>query len=454
MNIFVDFVEKIIGEISNFIWPIFLPFMLILGLYLSVKFIIKIQPETSVKSDLKIKNVIGPASISLGAMVGTGAIIGVLGSLSKLSEYGQINIEAMAMWAVIGSLIMIPVSYCETVISKILNMTPKKYIAKFISPTASMIYCVAFVILYILGIGGFQFSGIDIVTTIITNKFLGIELSQIQRYLFIIIPIVLVIAGIVLSRKHSIFINSMTYMIFSAVVLYFIFFMIFLFKTRAFAPVFFSSMIEGMKQPISMMIGVPAGFMFGVQRVMQTAEPGIGTMAMAAVEADSEPREAGQIALIPTIITVLVAIVVTSYITSYGVNTGIFNLPIDGMGRLNGYFMTAEKVTGVFGLIVLSLFTLLSAMTTLLGSYFFLGQLFHNSENTNIKIYLGIIILAGTMAVFGFNIIFDIVDLLIFVVAALNMIALSIFAKDKWKDYRIKDNNSEVTQIIKGKLVK
>jgi len=437
MNMIFEMLERAIGTASNAIWPFFLPFMLLLGLYLSLNFIARIQPLTSRKSNLRLVNAIGPASISLGAMVGTGAIIGVLGSLSKLYGYGQINIEAMAVWGVIGSLVMIPVSYCETVISKTVKMTPKKYIASFIGPRASIVYCISFATLYILGFGGFQFSGIDSVVTIVTGRFSGIELTQIQRYVFIVIPILLVMGAIVLARKHSVFINSMTYMIFSAVFLYFVFFAIFIARTSDFIPVYFGNMIEGMRQPISMLIGVPTGFILGMQRVMQTAEPGIGAMAMAAVEADSEPREAGQIALIPTIITVFVAIVVTSYITSYGMHSGYFELPASGVGRLGGYFVTAEKVTGLFGLTVLCVFTLLSAMTTLLGSYFYLGQLFDNSENKNIAIYLGIITLAGTLAVFGFNIIFDIVDLLLFVVAGINMIALSVFVKSKWKDYVI-----------------
>ena len=43
------------------------------------------------------------------------------------------------------------------------------------------------------------------------------------------------------------------------------------------------------------------------------------------------------------------------------------------------------------------------------------------------------------MAVFGFNIIFDVVDLLLFVVAGLNMITLAVFVKSKWKDYIIEE---------------
>jgi hypothetical protein len=444
MNMFIEVLELGIGKISNSIWPFFLPFMLLLGMYISTKFIFKIQPKTTKSSKLRLRNAIGPASISLGAMVGTGAIIGVLGSLSKLYGSGQTHIEAIAVWGVLGSIIMVPVSYCETVISKIINMTPRKYITLFIGRRAGFIYCLSFAVLYILGFGGFQFSGIDSVITIITSRSIGIELTQLQRYLFIIIPIIFAIAAIILTRKHSVFINSMTYMIFSAVMLYFVFFAVFMFKTGSYIPVFFNNMIEGISQPVSMLIGIPTGLILGMQRVMQTAEPGIGAMAMAAVEADSQPREAGRIALIPTIVTVFVAIVVTSYITSYGLSNGYFSLPANGVGRLSGYFITAEKITGTFGLIVLCVFTLLSAMTTLLGSYFYLGQLFNNSENQNIKIYLGIITIAGTLAIFGFNIIFDIVDLLLFVVASLNMLALSVFIRNRWKDYSILDMDNEV----------
>ena len=85
MNI-LDIVEKIIGTISNTVWPIFLPCVLILGAFLSIHTFTKIQPQTSEKSKVKIANLIGPASISLGAMIGTGAIIGVLGSLSKIGR--------------------------------------------------------------------------------------------------------------------------------------------------------------------------------------------------------------------------------------------------------------------------------------------------------------------------------------------------------------------------------
>ena len=163
--------EHAITNMSDFIWPIFLPFILIIGAITSIRTIFIIQRQTTNPSSLKLKNVIGPASISLGAMIGTGAIIGVLGALSKLSASGQRNIESMAIWALIGSIIMIPVSYSETLNSKVMKKMPKEYISMLISPLFGKLYAVCFVILAVFGFGGFQFSGIDSVSSILINRF-------------------------------------------------------------------------------------------------------------------------------------------------------------------------------------------------------------------------------------------------------------------------------------------
>lgn len=100
-------VEHLITKVSDAIWPVFLPFILVVGAIMAVRSIVIIQKKATEPAKLNIKNVIGPASISLGAMIGTGAIIGVLGALSKLSANGQANIEAMAIWALIKQFLRI-----------------------------------------------------------------------------------------------------------------------------------------------------------------------------------------------------------------------------------------------------------------------------------------------------------------------------------------------------------
>lgn len=440
-------IERMTSAISNVIWPIFLPILLCVGLYISIKTILGIKKETTSRAKMNLKDMIGPASISLGAMIGTGAIIGVLGSLSNLAGQGQIHIEAMAIWALIGSIVLIPLSYSETLISKIMKMPPKDYIGLLLSPAFGKIYAISFIVLYIFGFGGFQFSGIDAVATIITDRFIGIELAMMQRYLFVVIPLIVVSSMIVLSKKHDLFINSMTVMIGVAVAAYFIFFFIFVFKTTDHWEVFLNNLVEGFSDPVSMMLGIPLGLVLGLQRVLQTAESGLGALAMAAQESDSEPRAAAMISLIPAAVTVVVAILVTSYIASYGVSQGIIQLPADGISRLTGYIDTAVAVTGSFGLVVLSLFTLLSGLTTLLGSYYFLSVLLHTHENVNIAIYVGLITVAGTLAVFGFGIVFDVVDLLLFVVSGINVAAMTVFVRGRWKTYKLVEASESSEEV-------
>lgn len=443
-------VEHLITKASDAIWPVFLPFILVVGATMAFRSIVIIQKKATEPAKLNMKNVIGPASISLGAMIGTGAIIGVLGALSKLSANGQANIEAMAIWALIGSLIMLPVSYSETLNSKIMGKTPKEYIGDLINPKLGALYAVCFVALAVFGFGGFQFSGIDsVAATIMNNKF-GMELSLVQRYLFIVVPVILVVGALVLSKKHELFMGAMTYMIGTAVAGYFIFFTMFVVKTYDYIPTFFSSMIEGMKNPVNAMMGVPLGFILGMQKVIQTAETGLGALAMAAQESDSKPREAAMISLIPTAVTIFVSIVVTSYIASYGVEVGTLALlnadgtAADTVTRLGGYFKTAEHVVGIFGLVVLSAFTVLSALTTILGSFYYTTKLFkNNSANKNIAIYLVLIIAAGTLAVFGANVVFEAVDLLLFVLSGINVTALAIFTFKHWEVYKLNNNKED-----------
>ena len=436
--------EAVITGISNAVWPVFLPFMLIVGAFTSIRTIFMIQKKATRPAGLKFKNIIGPASISLGAMIGTGAIIGVLGALSKFYASGEVNVESMAIWALIGACIMVPVSYAETLNSKIMGKGPKEYIGELINPKLGMVYAVCFVALAVFGFGGFQFSGIDSVTKLVTDQFMGMNLTLVQRYLFIVVPVIAVVAALVLSKKHEIFMNAMTYMIGTAVAGYFIFFTLFVIKTSGYIPTYFANVLEGMTNPVNGFSGIMLGFVLGMQKVLQTAETGLGALAMAAQEADTQPREAAMISLIPTIITVVVSIVVTSYIASYGIDAGIITFQGGAAERLAEYFGTAQQVTGMFGLVVLCAFTVLSALTTILGSYYYMTKLFKkNHINKNIAIYLVLIIAAGTLAVFGANVVFEAVDLLLFVLCGINVTALAIFTIKKWKDYVITDKEDK-----------
>lgn len=438
MNSILLQLEHIVASISDFVWPIFLPFILLVGAFTSMRTLFIIKNQTTEKSKLDIKNIVGPASISLGAMIGMGSIIGVLGALSKYSASGEVNVESIAIWALIGSCVMVPVSYAETLNSKIMNKTPKEYIGELISPKLGFIYAICFVALSAFGYSGFQFSGINSVAAI-TSSNLGFELSQIQRYLFIVLPLIGIIATLVLAKKHEVFMNAMTYMIGTAVLAYFAFFIIFVIKTSHYIPTYVGNIFEGMLNPVNGVSGMILGFVLGMQKIILAAETGLGALAMAAQEADTKPREAALISLIPTLVTVFVAIIITSYMASYGLNEAhtISFANSNEVQRLSQLFDTARYVTGGFGAFVLSMFTVLSALTTILGAYYYMNKLFkNNSINKNIAIYLTLITISGTLAVFGANVVFEAADLLLFVLCGLNVTALAIFTIKKWKSYK------------------
>ena len=111
-----------------------------------------ISPDLAQTKVLLINDIAGYSKISLGAMIGTGAVVGVLGALSKLYASGQNNIEAMAIWALIAALIMVPVSYSETLNSKIMGKTPKEYISHLINPKLGLFYAICFVALVVFGL--------------------------------------------------------------------------------------------------------------------------------------------------------------------------------------------------------------------------------------------------------------------------------------------------------------
>lgn len=434
---------------SENLWLICILPIILLGAFFVIRTLFVTKNKISDPAKLSFKNFIGPASIALGAMIGTGAIVGVVGVVNKYVTTAQLNnglmfFESIAGWALLIALILVPISYCEPLCAKVMKSKPKEYIGKYIGKIPGKLYGICFVALAVFGFGGFQFSGIDSVGKYVAETYLNMEtLSLTQRFLFFVVPILLIVSALVLSKKHEIFMNAMTFMIGTAVVLYFIFFAMFIVNTFDYLPSFMNNLIEGMKNPVTATFGIPLGIILGAQKVIQTAETGLGALAMAVQENDSKPREAGMIALFPTTVTVFVSIFITIYITSYGFNEiQTFKLPeADAAIRLGMFFETANAVVPVFGSIVLCVFTVFSALTTILGSYYYLGKLFPGNDNRNILIYLILVTIAATLAVFGATIVFEAVDLLLLVLIILNLSALCIFSVKGWKKYKIHRKN-------------
>lgn len=424
--------QHILETVSSVIWTLFLPVLVVMAFLIWPKTIFKIKNKITKPSKPTLKQAVGPIAISLGAMVGTGAIIGVLGAISKLPD--GVSPEAIAVWSLVGVIIMIPLIYSEVIITKVLNKSPKEYISMLISPKAGTIYAFSFMILYVFGFGGFQFQGINDVVNVILNT-QGTELTIMQSYFFIVIPLFLFSSAVILTKKHDLFIGALTVMIVIAVGGYIIFLVAFVIGSGHHIVEYLSQMVKELTHPANIGIGLPIGLLFGLQRIIQTAEAGLGGLAMSSLESDSKPRAAGIIAIIPSLVTILIAILGTSYVASYGLAEGLMTK--DTL-NLSTFLYTAHAVTGAPGVVIVIIFAVLSGLTTLIGSYYFVGLLMNYTENQEIGLYMTLIFIAGTLAVFGAGIVFEMIDLLMFLVTALNVLALYMFIKKEWKKYIIK----------------
>lgn len=422
--------EHYLSILTNGIWSLFLPILVIVSLLIWPKLLFKLKNKLTDKSKPTLKQSVGPIAISLGAMVGTGAIVGVLGAIKKLPA--GVSPEAIAIWSLVGVVIMLPLIYVEVIVTKVMNMSPKQYISKLISPTAGSIYAISFMVLYVFGFGGFQFQGIKEVMSVVSVEQFNFEMNNMQSYLYIVIPLFIFSSGIILTKKHNLFISVLTVMIVVAVGAYFIFLLYFMYNSGEFVGVFLNNMVDEFLNPASAFLGLPVGLLLGLQRIIQTSEAGLGGLAMSSLESDSKPRAAAVIAMIPAIITIIIAILGTSFVASYGLTN---NLVISENLNIASFIEIAYEVTGMFGVIVVMLFTVLSGLTTLIGSYYFIGILLNTSENKNIIIYMVTIFVAGTLAVFGAGIVFEIIDLLLFLVTTLNLIALYIFVQKGYVKY-------------------
>lgn len=423
-----------IDFLNDIMWSLFLPFLIIVSIYCIFAYNFKIKKQ--IESDkLNIRKAIGQVSISLGAMIGTGAIIGVLGSLASVYISGQIYIETIVFWAVIGAIILIPFSYFETIVAKTTNMNPKEYISDLISPKAGIIYGISFCTLFIFGFGGFQFQGMNSAITIAGTEFLNWDLTQMQRYILIIIPIIILISIIILTNKKEFFINVMSLFIGVAVIFYLIFSFMFIFKTNDYLSIFFTNMIEGIKNPVTSIIGIPIGMTVAFQRITQVSEPGLGAFAISSLSSDLKTKSSGIVSIFASILTIFISIFITTYIVSYGNTNGFIDLTnLDSLNLLTGYYVTGFNIMGYFGIFVLVIFTILSGLTTLLGAHYFLQILFKLNLKTEFILYISLITVSGTLAIYGTSFIFSVVDLLLFIVAFINICAIIIYFKKAEKN--------------------
>ncbi len=426
-------IQSLVSIISNTVWKIFLPFFVLFAIMISFKMIYNVVKLTTKKETFSIKEVLGPLAISLGSMVGTGAVIGVLGAINKLPN--GVQVEAIAMWSLIGLLIMVPLIYAEVITSKVMKMVPGEYIGKIFNQHFAKLYIISLFTLYIFGFDGLQYSGIASSISVLLDVNFGIQLTSMQQFIIVVIPVFLIVAAILLTKKHDLFINSVGGLILTAVISYILLLIAFIISTGDYTQIFASNLLEEMTNKTAMVSGLPIGLLLGLQRIIQTSEVGLGSIAMAASEADSKPRVGALAAIIPVFITVSIAILGTSYITSY---TAYSMDLVPGTIVLSDLAYTIINQVGMIGLYIFVIFMILSGLTTLIGSFYYAETLINKGSNKNIAAYLIVTLFAGTLAIFGFSLVFDIIDFLMFLVVGINVCAILKFMFIDYKEYKLK----------------
>jgi Na+/alanine symporter len=180
----------------------------------------------------------------------------------------------------------------------------------------------------------------------------------------------------------------------------------------------------------SFALGMPIGLVIGLQRIIQISETGLGTSAIASSDSENSPRREALIQMIATIISVMIAVLITSYIFTYGrYNVSGVELVGNGFVRISGYFESIKDVLGMGGIWLVLIFFVISGMTTVLGSFHFMNRSMAGTENVKIAIYLALISTSGILSINSFDVIFDIADLLMFVVSAINILAMLSYIK-------------------------
>ncbi len=425
-------INSIIGSSGTLLWNLFLVVSFSLGSYI-IYSMLK-ERKLFIKNDdtaWSFKKISDALSISISSKIGTGAVIGVLAALWKTSDAG-LGGEAIVAWVIIGMALLLPLTYAEVLFTQILRKMPREFISFTLNKKMATIYSLALITLYSFGFVGFQFTGIHSVVSILSEKTFQHTMQPHELLIYIILPMVIITALIIITKNHHLFTSILGSLISIVVVLYLIMFVIFLVKTSSFIPTYFNRVMVDFLDFRTAALGIPTGLILAAQRIMQISETLLGTSALSASDCKTSPHKEAITQVLATLFTLFIAVAITSYIYSYGrYNIQGVTLTGNGLERIKGYIETIQHITGHFGLIVVLLFFTISGYCTVLGSFHFLNKSVYLSKNGKIILYLLFISISGILSISHFNVIFDIVDLLMFVVGLILITSLFQFCRKK-----------------------
>ena len=423
----------LIIKINELCWSLYLPSLILIGTYVNL-FVFKSRNKHPrvVCDALTFKTIRSSLSISLASKVGTGAIIGVLAAMWQNSNQGASSGLGLIFWILLSMLILVPITYSEVFLTQSCKLTPRNFIDKYLNKRLGTIYGLSLITLYCFGFVGFQLTGIQTVVRFVSKEYLNYQFTTPTALMAIIIPILLLTALIVALRRHDFFINILSSVIFFVIVFYIIFFIFFLLLTSQFIPIYLVKIMDSVLDIQSASTGILLGLIIASQRIIQISETSLGTSALSSSDSQNTPQQESFIQTMATLLSIGIAVVITSYIYSYGLES--FDeviLANNTFDRLIGFLLTIYKVTGYLGLVVIVLFFILSGFTTILGSFHFLNSTLKIKERHRIYTYLILIFTSGILSVFHFDVVFEITNLLMFIVGSINIISLASFIFNK-----------------------
>lgn len=423
------FGDKMYLYVKNILLAIATSFLLLGSIFFTIKLkCVQFQFKNIFKSLFaKTNSEISPIKtllLSMGARIGVGSIAGVALSI-YLGGVGTI------FWLCVTTLLSISLSFCETVLGNLYKKRDKngmyqggpsyylKYGAGY--KKLALLYAVVLIISYI---GGF----ISIQANTITTS--ALSFYNVNKYYIAIIISIITIFIIFGGLKKILNVTSKIVPFMALLYIGSSLFIIILNITKL--PSILLFIIKSAFTFKSFIYGFLPMFIIGLQRGVFSSESGLGTGSVASsITTENDSVKQGYIQMSGIYISLFICITtaIVFLLSDYNLN---YLQNVNGIELVQYAF---RYHIGRFGDIVVFVSIFLFSYSTIITGYYYgeSGIKFITQKNIEqkvffLKIFTIIIVLLGCLV--KANIVWDFVDILVCVLAAINVCALFILRKD------------------------
>lgn len=415
--------------IKKYLWGIATILIIISGIYFSIKLkglqfnIFKLFKSFKKSSDESISP-FESLMMSSAAKVGVGSLAGIALAIYK-GGVGTI------FWIWVTSIISAPNAFAEGFLGSLYKRKknseteggPAYYISKGMNKKKlGIVYALLVTFVYVICFSTIQSN------TIATSIYEGYKIKNI----YIGITMALIVAILISGNTKSLF-KIISKMVPIMGIGYLFLGLFVIIKNYYQIPYFFLNIIKEALNFKSASVGFLTAFIIGIQRGIFSNEAGIGTGAIASASASTSPPQAqGQIQILGTYFISLIICTITSFII---ITSPYKNLKLD---NINGIEITQYSLKyhfGSFGEIALILSIFFFALSTIIAGYYYgksnLDFIFNGiSRKTETLFKLLTIILIMFGSIVKADLIWDLSDIFIAILAIINIYSLLSLKKD------------------------